>query len=116
MSYNTELLGPDKAAIFLLALGPKLSAPILQKMDDEGLVELAKRMPNLSEINSETLAHIYQEYAQIHRSGHPFIGSSAAEVRELLHGVVDDERLQRIMESLQDGLRSEPPCGRSSHA
>jgi len=106
---NKQLEGPDKAAIFLLALGPKLSAPILQHMDDEGLVELAKRMPNLSEINSEALAEIYQEYAQTHRSGHPFIGSSAAEVRELLYGVVDDERLQRIMESLEDGAPVRTP-------
>jgi len=98
-----RLLGPDKAAVFLLSLGPDLSAPILKKMDDEGLVEIAKRMPNLRNISSETLAGIYQEYAQFHRSGDPLITASTTEVQELLQGVVDEDRLQRIMESLEGG-------------
>ncbi len=103
MSRTPELKGPDKAAVFLLALGPELSAPILKKMDDDGLVKIARSMSSLEHISSETLAAIYQEYAQAHRSGDPFITSSVAEVQDLLRGVVDEERLQRIIESLEDG-------------
>jgi len=103
MTGKQKLQGADKAAIFLLSLGPELSAPVLKKMGDEGLVEIAKRMPNLSNISSETLSGIYQEYAHSHRSGNPFIAASAMEVQELLQGVVDEERLQRIMDSLKDG-------------
>jgi len=111
-----RLLGPDKAAVFLLSLGPDLSAPILKKMDDDGLVEIAKRMPNLGNISSETLAEIYQEYAQFHRSGDPLLTASATEVQELLQGVVDEDRLQRIMESLEGGdIVRMPVWGKLSH-
>jgi len=103
MTREKELPGPDKAAIFLLSLGPELATPIVQKMDDDALVEIAKRMPKLSNVSSETLAEIYTEYAQSHQSGNPFITSSSAEVQKLLQGVVDDDRLQLIMESLEGG-------------
>jgi len=97
-----KITGADKAAIFLLSLGPELASPIMQEMDDAALVEIAKRMPKLGNISSETLADIYMEYAQSHQSGAPFIGSST-EVQKLLQGIVDDERLQLIMESLEGG-------------
>ncbi len=98
-----SLNGADKAAILLLAIGPDLSSPILKKMDDDGLVKIARSMSTLTHVDAGTLVSIYQEYAQAHRSGDPYITSSAAEVHELLRGVIDDDRLQRIVESLEDG-------------
>ena len=103
MNRDPELKGADKAAVFLLSLGPELSAPVLKKMDYDGLVKIARSMSSLEHISGEALAAIYQEYAQAHRSGDPFIASSVAEVQDLLRGVVDEERLQRIIESLEDG-------------
>jgi flagellar motor switch protein FliG len=98
----TQLEGADKAAVLLLALGPELSSPIMKQMDDEALIDLAKRMPKLSSIKPEDLAIVCNEYAQSHRSGNPFL-SSSADIKGMLTGVVDSARLDRIMESLQDG-------------
>ena len=97
-----QLEGADKAAVLLLALGPELSSPIMKQMDDEALIDLAKRMPKLSNIKPEDLAIVCNEYTQFHRSGNPFL-SSSADIKGMLTGVVDNARLDRIMESLQDG-------------
>jgi len=99
---NGQLEGVDKAAIFLLSLGPELSAPIMKQMDDEALIEIAKRMPKLNDIKPEMLSDICKEYAESHHSGNPFFASSS-DIKDMLNGVVDGARLERIMESLEDG-------------
>jgi len=59
-------------------------------------------MPKLNNIKPDALAEICNEFAEFHRSGNPFFTSSA-DIKEMLNGVVDGARLERIMESLQDG-------------
>ncbi len=95
--------GLDRAAILLLAVGPEVASKVLGLLDDQGLVELVKRMPKIKEANSETIREIYTEFIQMHRLGDAFIPSSVSEIHELLRDVVEPDRLQRIIESLEDG-------------
>ena len=97
------LSGADRAAILLLSLGSEVAAPILGSLDDHGLVELAKRMPKIKDVTPDMMKEIYTEFIQMHSSGDAFIPSSASEIRDLLKGVVDPDRLQRILDSLEDG-------------
>lgn len=103
MIEQRNMSGVDKAAVFLLSVGPDVAAPVLGLLDDQGLVELAKRMPKIKEICPEAIREIYKEFIQMHRSRDAFIPSSAADIHELLKDVVEPDRLQRIMESLEDG-------------
>ncbi|ATX82918.1 flagellar motor switch protein FliG [Mariprofundus ferrinatatus] len=100
---NRVISGLDRAAIFLLSVGPEVAAGVLRHIDDQGLVELAKRMPQIKEVSAQTIEEIYTEFIQMHRSGDAFVPSSALDIHELLRDVVEPERLQRIMESLEDG-------------
>ncbi len=95
--------GLERAAIFLLSLGPDISSKIMPQLDDDRLVDIAKRMPAIQDIETETLISIYKEFVQLHKAGDPFIGGEAANIEDMLRGVVDEERLQRIMESLEHG-------------
>ena len=97
------LSGADRAAILLLSLGSEAAAPILASLDDHGLVELAKRMPKIKDVTPDTLREIYTEFIHMHSSGDTFFPTSANDIRELLKGVVDPDRLQRILDSLEDG-------------
>jgi flagellar motor switch protein FliG len=97
------MTGLDRAAIFLLAVGPEVASQVLGLLDDQGLVELAKRMPKIKEVKSEMIEDIYSEFIKMHRSGDAFMPSSATDVHALLKDVVEPDRLQRIMESLEDG-------------
>jgi flagellar motor switch protein FliG len=97
------MTGLDRAAILLLAVGPEVASKVLGLLNDQGLVELAKRMPKIQEVKPEMLQSIYTEFIQMHRTGDAFVPSSASEVHELLKDVVEPDRLQRIMESLEDG-------------
>ena len=97
------MTGLDRAAIFLLSVGPEVASQILGLLDDQGLVELAKRMPKIKEVKSETIEDIYAEFIKMHRSGDAFVPSSSSDIQALLKDVVDPERLQRILESLDEG-------------
>lgn len=93
----------DRAAIFLLALGPEVSESVLGLLDDHGLVELAKRMPKIKDVSSEDIQEVYTEFIQMYHAGDAFVQSSPTEVRALLENVVEPDRLHRILESLEDG-------------
>jgi len=89
--------------MFLLSLGPELSGPIMKTMDDDSLVKIAKRMPCLANIGPDMLDNLFREYEELHNSGIPALTASTEEVHELLKNVVDEERLQHILESLGNG-------------
>lgn len=72
MISRKEITGADRAAIFLLSVGPEVAAPILGSLDDHGLVELAKRMPKIRDVSPETIQEIYAEFIQMHNSGDSF--------------------------------------------
>lgn len=97
-----KLEGPDKAAIFLLSLGPEMASPIMQHMDDEGLMEIARRMPKVGKVDPEILKVVFEEFEEMHQTGGAMMMASPDDVEKLLKGVVDGPRLQRIMESLND--------------
>ncbi|HKJ84051.1 MAG TPA: flagellar motor switch protein FliG [Mariprofundaceae bacterium] len=99
---DKKLEGPDKAAMFLLSIGPELSGPIMQHMDDDGLMEIARRMPKVGRFGGGVLHKVFEEFEEMHQSGGGMMMASADDVEKMLKDVVDGPRLQRIMESLND--------------
>ncbi len=95
---RTNISGLDKAAIFLLAVGPEAAAPVLGQVDDMGLVALAERMPQIRKIPPKVLEGVLMEFIQMHR-GLEFVPTSVDEVHDLLRQAVDPARLRRILES-----------------
>ncbi len=106
---STDFKGADKAAVFLLSIGPKLAGPIMKKIDDQSLVEIARRMPGLGKIPPEKVMEIYAEFQQLRQSGHPVVATSIEDVAEILKGVVDEERLEYIMKSLESDAPVKTP-------
>jgi len=101
MSKATRTLsGEDKAAILLFALGPEVSASLIQGMDDKTMSRLARRMADLGKIESEVLQKVLDEYMEMHESDDPMMHSSRKDVTALLHLAVDEDRANRILTDL----------------
>jgi len=101
MSKNTAALkGDDKAAILLFALGPEVSASLVQGMDDQTMTRLARRMSELGKIESDVLVQVLDEYLELHESDDPMMYSSHKDVSTLLKMAVEDERANRILSNL----------------
>ena len=60
---SRKLTGGQKAAVFMLALGPEYSAKIFDKMDDEEIRELSQSMSTLGSVESNTVEDLFAEFA-----------------------------------------------------
>jgi flagellar motor switch protein FliG len=103
--YRT-LTGPQKAAIFMLALGEDHSAKLFEIMDDEEIRELSQTMANLGTVNASIIERLFVEFAdQLSTSG-SLIGSYDSTERLLMKSLPGD-RVSQIMEEIRG------PAGRT---
>ena len=101
-----SLTGPQKAAIFMLALGEEHSAKLFEMMDDEELRELSMTMSSLGTINSEVVERLFVEFADNLSSTGSLVGGFSSTERLLMKSL-DKDRAGRIMEELRG------PAGRT---
>jgi len=58
------LTGPEKAAIFMVAVGEAHSARLFQMMDDNEIRELLQTMSSLDSISAPTVERLFAEFSE----------------------------------------------------
>ena len=101
-----SLRGPQKAAIFMLAVGNKHSAQLFERMDDEEIRELSQAMASLGSINASIVERLFVEFADNLSSSGGLVGSVSSTER-LLMSALPEDRVNQIMEEMRG------PAGRS---
>ena len=101
-----SLRGPQKAAIFMLAVGNKHSAPLFEKMDDEEIRSLSQAMSSLGTVSANTIERLFVEFADNLSSSGGLVGSVSSTER-LLMSALPEERVNQIMEEMRG------PAGRT---
>jgi flagellar motor switch protein FliG len=101
-----SLTGPQKAAIFMLALGEEHSSKLFEMMDDEEIRELSQTMANLGTINAAIIERLFVEFADQLSSSGSLIGSYDSTERLLIKSLPGD-RVAQIMEEIRG------PAGRT---
>jgi flagellar motor switch protein FliG len=101
-----RLTGPQKAAIFMLALGEEHSTKLFEMMDDEEIKELSQVMSNLGQINATMVERLFMEFADS-LSGTGSLSGNYSTTERLLMRSMDKERAGQIMEELRG------PAGRT---
>ena len=100
------LSGRQKAAIFMLSLGPKMSGTLFERMDDEEIRELSQAMSGLGSMSSNIVERLFVEFADQLSSAGGLVGSFTSTER-LLAGALSEERVNTIMEEMRG------PAGRT---
>ena len=100
------LHGPQKAAIFMLAIGQKHSASLFERMDDEEIRELSTAMSSLGNVTSNIIERLFVEFADQLSSAGGLVGSYSSTER-LLAGALPEDRVNTIMEEMRG------PAGRT---
>jgi flagellar motor switch protein FliG len=100
------LSGPEKAAIFMLALGDEQAMRLFAHMDDDEVREIAQTMANLGMISSNVVERLFHEFAEQMSSTGSLVGSLASTER-LLMKVMGKEKVDSIMEEIRG------PAGRT---
>ena len=101
-----SLTGPQKAGLFMLAIGVEHSTKLFEKMDDEEIRELSTHMSGLGTINASVVERLFVEFADQLSSSGGLVGSYDSTER-LLRAGLPDERVSLIMEEIRG------PAGRT---
>ncbi|MEM6490408.1 MAG: flagellar motor switch protein FliG [Pseudomonadota bacterium] len=101
-----SLTGPEKAAIFLLAIGEEHAAKLFALMDDEEIKEISQTMANLGSVSSNIVERLFVEFADMLSSTGSLMGTFDSTER-LLAKVLGKERVDAIMEEIRG------PAGRT---
>lgn len=98
--------GPQKAAIFMLAVGRDHSAKIFERMDDEEIRELSHAMSTLGSVGANVVERLFVEFADQLSTAGGLVGSYDSTERLLLSSLPED-RVKQIMEEMRG------PAGRT---
>jgi flagellar motor switch protein FliG len=104
--YRT-LSGPEKAAIFMLALGEDYTARIFGHMDDEEILEISQIMANLGRIDANVVERLFVDFAEQMSSANTLIGSHDSTERLLAKAGMNPDKIESIMEEIRG------PAGRT---
>jgi flagellar motor switch protein FliG len=103
--YRT-LSGPEKAAIFLLALGEDHTARIFEHMDDEEIMEISQTMATLGKVSANVVERLFVDFAEQMSSTNALVGTLDSTER-LLSKVLGADKVGQIMEEIRG------PAGRT---
>lgn len=100
------LSGPEKAAIFLLALGEEYSSKLFEKMSEDEILEISQTMANLGKVSAGVVEKIFLEFAEGISNTGSLVGSYDSTER-LLKGILGEDKVNSIMEEIRG------PAGRT---
>ena len=101
-----KLSGPQKAAIFMMAIGDEGAGKLFEMMDDEEIRELSQTMANLGSVNAAMVERLFMEFAD-HLSGTGSLVGSFSSTERLLANALPEDRMGQIMEEIRG------PAGRT---
>ena len=101
-----SLTGPQKAGLFMLAIGQEHSSKLFERMDDEEIRELSTHMSGLGNISANMVERLFVEFADQLSSSGGLVGSYDSTER-LLRAGLPEERVAMIMEEIRG------PAGRT---
>jgi flagellar motor switch protein FliG len=100
------LTGPQKAAIFMLAIGQEHSSKLFASMDDEEIKEMSQTMASLGSVSSSVIERLFVEFADQLSSAGSLVGTFDSTER-LLAQAIPADRVAQIMEEIRG------PAGRT---
>ena len=101
-----SLIGPEKAALLLMAVGEDNALRLFDLMDDEEIKGISQTMANLGNVNSQMIERLFVEFADQISSTGSLVGNLDSTERLLLK-VMERGKVDNIMEEIRG------PAGRT---
>jgi flagellar motor switch protein FliG len=101
-----SLRGPERAAVFLLALDEERAVKILSQMHDDEIRELSQTMSTLGKVPADVVERLFLDFADRLSSAGSLVGTYET-VERLLAKSMQGERVQSLMEEIRG------PAGRT---
>lgn len=100
MARQKALSGLEKAAIFLIAIGPELSSLILKQMGQEDIERITYQIANTTSIDPDTMQQIVDEFLQLSDAQMFILQGGLKYAREVLEKTLGPARATEIIKKL----------------
>lgn len=108
MAVKAGLTGKQKAANFLIFLGPEKSAQLFQHMNEEEIEQLTLEIANVRKVPTEKMDEIYREFYEMCLASQ-FIGQGGIDyAKEVLEKAYGAEKTMEIIGRISSSLQVRP--------
>lgn len=105
---NNELMGLQKAAILLIALGPEKSAAIFKHLKDDEIEELTLEIANTRSISPQTKEDVLEEFYQVCLAQQYIAEGGIGYAKELLEKALGEDKAHDVISKLTASLQVRP--------
>ncbi|SHK75984.1 flagellar motor switch protein FliG [Desulfatibacillum alkenivorans DSM 16219] len=103
-----KLTGPEKAAIFLLAMGEDYASKVMKNMAPKEVNRIANHMKEIQFVPSSVLTKVYEEFVdKVERKDELMIQGDQF-VKKVVHSTFDEITIKEIFQDLDAEEREEP--------
>ncbi len=108
MAKNNEMIGVQKAAILLIALGPEKSASIFKHLKEDEIEELTLEIANTRSVSPQTKEEVLEEFYQVCLAQQYIAEGGINYAKELLEKALGAEKAQDVISKLTASLQVRP--------
>src|SRR5574344_945720 len=105
---NNDMIGIQKAAILLIALGPEKSATIFKHLKDEEIEELTLEIANTRSVSPQTKEDILNEFYQVCLAQQYIAEGGIGYAKELLEKALGQDKAHDVISKLTASLQVRP--------
>ncbi len=108
MAVKQNISGLRKIAIFLLALGPNLSAGILKHFNEAEIEKISMEIANTTRVDKENLDEILEEFSAIHEAQQYMVNGGYDYAKEILERALGPQKAGDLMKRLRESSKVKP--------
>ncbi|MEW5785224.1 MAG: flagellar motor switch protein FliG, partial [Bacillota bacterium] len=108
MQRTKRMTGLKKTAIFLLALGPTLSAKVLKHFSDEDIEKISVEIANTTRVDKESLDEVLEEFSAIHKARQYILKGGYDSAKEILERTLGPQKAAEVMRRLKETSKVKP--------
>ncbi len=103
-----KISGLKKIAIFLLALGPNLSAGILKHFSEAEIEKISMEIANTTRVERDNLDEILDEFTAIHEAQQYMVNGGYDYAKEVLERTLGPQKAGDLMKKLREQSKVKP--------
>lgn len=104
----SNISGPKKAAIFLMAMGEEYTTKVFEKMNEREIADLAFEMSSIDHITPEIMKAVTQEFVEKFEGESKMIIENESFIRNVVKSTLKDKQANAILEDLEKKKQDKP--------
>jgi len=108
MVTTSKISGLRKIAVFLMALGPNVSAGVLKHFNEAEIEKISMEIANTSRVERESLDEILNEFSAIHEAQQYMVNGGYDYAKEILEQTLGPQKAGDLMKRLRESSKIKP--------